>query len=65
MEQCVLVFFLYDVIVMTGLAAEARSYLGLAVSGYPNYFMFIGPNCPIGNGPVLCGMGKLWPAKAE
>lgn len=34
-------------------ASEPRSYLGLAVHGYPNYFMFLGPNCPIGNGPVI------------
>ncbi|KAH9479351.1 Putative sterigmatocystin biosynthesis monooxygenase stcW [Psilocybe cubensis] len=34
-------------------AKESKSYLGLAASGFPNYFMFIGPNSPIGNGPVL------------
>ncbi|KAG9664100.1 flavin-binding monooxygenase, partial [Aureobasidium melanogenum] len=32
---------------------EARAYLGIAVNDYPNYFMTLGPNCPIGNGPVL------------
>ncbi|KAE8331443.1 hypothetical protein BDV39DRAFT_189838 [Aspergillus sergii] len=32
---------------------EPRSYLGLAASGFPNYFMFLGPNCPIGNGPII------------
>jgi cation diffusion facilitator CzcD-associated flavoprotein CzcO len=32
---------------------EPESYLGLAASGFPNYFFFLGPNCPIGNGPVL------------
>ncbi|RDW61594.1 hypothetical protein BP5796_11486 [Coleophoma crateriformis] len=32
---------------------EARSYLGLAAPGFPNYLIFLGPNCPIGNGPVL------------
>ncbi|KAH5642097.1 hypothetical protein HBI23_197610 [Parastagonospora nodorum] len=32
---------------------EPRSYLGLAAHGYPNYFMFLGPNCPIGNGPII------------
>ena len=30
-----------------------RSYLSLAAHGYPNYFMFLGPNCPIGNGPII------------
>ena len=39
-------------------ADEPKSYLGLAAPGFPNYFMFIGPNSPIGNGPVLAGMGK-------
>ncbi|KAJ9615416.1 hypothetical protein H2200_001491 [Cladophialophora chaetospira] len=32
---------------------EPRSYLGLAAPNMPNYFHFLGPNCPIGNGPVL------------
>jgi hypothetical protein len=32
---------------------EPRSYLGLAAHGFPNYFMFLGPNCPIGNGPLI------------
>jgi len=39
-------------------ADEPKSYLGLAAPGFPNYFMFIGPNSPIGNGPVLPGVGK-------
>lgn len=34
-------------------AQEPRSYLGLAAPYMPNYFQFLGPNCPIGNGPVL------------
>lgn len=34
-------------------ADEPRGYLGNAVPDYPNYFTFLGPNCPIGNGPVL------------
>lgn len=34
-------------------AEEPRSYLGLAADGFPNYFMFLGPNCPIGNGPII------------
>ena len=39
-------------------AEECRSYLGFAAPGFPNYFMFIGPNSPIGNGPVLVGVGE-------
>lgn len=34
-------------------ATEPESYLGVAAADYPNYFIFLGPNCPIGNGPVL------------
>jgi cation diffusion facilitator CzcD-associated flavoprotein CzcO len=34
-------------------AEESRSYLGLAAPNVPNYMMFLGPNCPIGNGPVV------------
>jgi cation diffusion facilitator CzcD-associated flavoprotein CzcO len=36
----------------------AESYLGMAAAGFPNYLMFLGPNCPIGNGPVLVAIGK-------
>ncbi|KAF2653519.1 FAD/NAD(P)-binding domain-containing protein [Lophiostoma macrostomum CBS 122681] len=32
---------------------EATSYFGLAAADFPNYLIFLGPNCPIGNGPVL------------
>jgi len=34
-------------------AKESQSYLGLAAPNMPNYMIFLGPNCPIGNGPVL------------
>ncbi|KIW77775.1 hypothetical protein Z517_07608 [Fonsecaea pedrosoi CBS 271.37] len=34
-------------------ADEPKGYMGLAVPELPNYFSFLGPNCPIGNGPVL------------
>jgi cation diffusion facilitator CzcD-associated flavoprotein CzcO len=34
-------------------AADPESYLGLAAPDFPNYLIFLGPNCPIGNGPVL------------
>ncbi|KIW80221.1 hypothetical protein Z517_06836 [Fonsecaea pedrosoi CBS 271.37] len=32
---------------------EPEGYLGIAVPGYQNYFMLLGPNCPAGNGPLL------------
>jgi cyclohexanone monooxygenase len=32
---------------------EPAAYFGIATNNYPNYFMTLGPNCPIGNGPVL------------
>jgi cation diffusion facilitator CzcD-associated flavoprotein CzcO len=32
---------------------DPRGYLGVATNNYPNYFFTLGPNCPIGNGPVL------------
>ncbi|KAJ5949897.1 flavin-binding monooxygenase [Penicillium verhagenii] len=32
---------------------EPAAYLGVAVDNFPNYFFTLGPNCPIGNGPVL------------
>ncbi|KAF2261197.1 FAD/NAD(P)-binding domain-containing protein [Lojkania enalia] len=32
---------------------EAQSYFGIAAAEFPNYLIFLGPNCPIGNGPVL------------
>jgi cation diffusion facilitator CzcD-associated flavoprotein CzcO len=35
---------------------EPSAYLGVAAPKFPNYFMFLGPNCPIGNGPVLIGI---------
>ncbi|PKY00472.1 FAD/NAD(P)-binding domain-containing protein [Aspergillus campestris IBT 28561] len=34
-------------------AHEPRSYLGVAASGFPNYFMFLGPNSPVGSGPSI------------
>ncbi|KAF9485444.1 FAD/NAD(P)-binding domain-containing protein [Pholiota conissans] len=35
---------------------EPRSYFGIAAHDFPNYFMFLGPNSPVGNGAVLIGM---------
>lgn len=34
-------------------ADEPKGYMGLSIPEFPNYFSFLGPNCPIGNGPVL------------
>lgn len=34
-------------------AANPESYFGMAAADFPNYFVMLGPNCPIGNGPVL------------
>ncbi|KAL6230334.1 hypothetical protein BDW75DRAFT_248777 [Aspergillus navahoensis] len=32
---------------------EPKSYFGIAAAGIPNYLTFLGPNSPVGNGPVL------------
>ncbi|KAE8379686.1 hypothetical protein BDV26DRAFT_159450 [Aspergillus bertholletiae] len=32
---------------------EPRSYLGVAAHGFPNYFMFLGPNSPLANSPLI------------
>jgi len=32
---------------------EPKGYMGIGVPDFPNYLTFLGPNCPIGNGPVL------------
>ncbi|KAI9786495.1 MAG: hypothetical protein M1839_006955 [Geoglossum umbratile] len=37
-------------------ARSPPSYLGLAAPHFPNYLTFLGPNSPIGNGPVLSGV---------
>lgn len=39
-------------------AMEAKGYLGLAAAAFPNYMMFLGPNCPVGNGPLLIAIGE-------
>lgn len=38
---------------------EPRSYFGIGAANIPNYLMFLGPNSPIGNGPVLSAVGKF------
>lgn len=35
---------------------EPRGYLGVAASGYPNYFMHMGPNSPIANGSLTAAI---------
>lgn len=37
---------------------EAHSYLGVGAPSQPNYFHFLGPNCPIGSGPLVGAIGK-------
>lgn len=39
-------------------ATEPKGYMGLAAPNMPNYFQFLGPNCPVGNGPVLSAIGE-------
>ncbi|KAK1987486.1 monooxygenase [Colletotrichum cereale] len=34
-------------------AVNPQSYFGVAAAGFPNYFLMLGPNCPVGNRPVL------------
>lgn len=36
---------------------EAHSYLGVAAPAQPNYLHFLGPNCPIGSGPLVGAIG--------
>ena len=38
---------------------KAYSYLGLGAPNQPNYFHFLGPNCPIGSGPLVGAIGKF------
>ncbi len=40
-------------------AQEPHSYLGLAAEEQPNYFHFLGPNCPIGSGPLVGAIGAF------
>ncbi|TGJ79106.1 hypothetical protein E0Z10_g9659 [Xylaria hypoxylon] len=37
-------------------ATDPQSYLGVAAAGFPNYLTILGPNSPVGNGPVLYGI---------
>ncbi|KXN84254.1 Putative sterigmatocystin biosynthesis monooxygenase stcW [Leucoagaricus sp. SymC.cos] len=35
---------------------EPQTYFGIATPDFPNYFVFLGPTSPVGNGPVQVGM---------
>ncbi|KAI7972819.1 hypothetical protein EIK77_003965 [Talaromyces pinophilus] len=37
------------------------AYLSICVPGFPNYFMFTGPNAPVGHGALMAGLG--WTAE--
>ncbi|KAK3493419.1 hypothetical protein B0T13DRAFT_51499 [Neurospora crassa] len=37
-------------------AQDPESYLGLAAADFPNYLTILGPNSPIGTGPLLIGV---------
>lgn len=39
---------------------EPRSYFGFAADGFPNYFVFLGPNSPVATGSVLQSMGEFF-----
>ena len=39
-------------------ASEAKGYLSIAASGFPNYMMFIGPNSPVANGSLFPAIGQ-------
>ncbi|KAM0717495.1 hypothetical protein Q7P37_007347 [Cladosporium fusiforme] len=36
---------------------EPSSYLSLAAAQFPNFFMFSGPNAPVGHGSLMAGLG--------
>jgi cation diffusion facilitator CzcD-associated flavoprotein CzcO len=36
---------------------EPASYLSLAAAQFPNFFMFAGPNAPVGHGSLMAGLG--------
>jgi cation diffusion facilitator CzcD-associated flavoprotein CzcO len=35
---------------------EARAYLGITVSGFPNLFVLYGPNTNLGHGSIICAL---------
>ncbi|KAK3702417.1 hypothetical protein LTR37_014883 [Vermiconidia calcicola] len=38
---------------------EPTSYLSLCAAKFPNYFMFSGPNAPVGHGSLMAGLGMI------
>lgn len=36
---------------------EPNAYLSLAATQFPNFFMFSGPNAPVGHGSLMAGLG--------
>ena len=36
---------------------EPTSYLSLCATQFPNFFMFSGPNAPVGHGSLMAGLG--------
>lgn len=36
---------------------EPASYMSLAAAHFPNFFMFSGPNAPVGHGSLMAGLG--------
>ena len=40
-------------------ASKPSSYLGIATTGFPNFFLLLGPYSPIGNGPLHRALGQL------
>ena len=43
-------------------AKAPSSYLGVGVSQFPNFLMFLGPYSPVANGPTLAAIGELIPS---
>ncbi|WP_251151511.1 NAD(P)/FAD-dependent oxidoreductase [Cellulosimicrobium sp. Marseille-Q4280] len=41
-----------------------RTYLGIAVHGFPNFFMSVGPQTPLSNLPVPVQLGAQWLQRA-
>ncbi|KAF2648441.1 monooxygenase [Lophiostoma macrostomum CBS 122681] len=46
-------------------SVEAHSYMGVAAPEQPNYFHFLGPNCPIGSGPLVGAIGEYSRSKCK
>ncbi|KAF2498482.1 FAD/NAD(P)-binding domain-containing protein [Lophium mytilinum] len=35
---------------------DSKGYMGVGAPDMPNYFVMLGPNCPIGNGPIMAAI---------